>query len=508
MKLALLSSLSVALPLWRPLLALAQVQMPASPPAGTSERGSSDDAPYAPPPSPLTPAPARPLPAPPSRLEEVDPSDSDDDPLAPRVTPARDPKTDVRPQENEGEAPGQIVWQPSMDLVARGELRLQPFTRAVAGNDPRFFLTSRVRPGLAAQKDWLRALVQLEDVRFFGQAGPEDGALIGLHQGYAEAALDKGGFLRVGRQEIAYGTERLIGTRDWLMRGQAFDAVRLHLTSSHAALEWDLAGAVLEAQGPLSDNVNAVTTDDGDYLATSMLTWRVVPLLTLSPYVLFRHDGPTEDVPDFNQNIVSPGILLQGEEERWSYDLETTVQFGNDPRDGRPDNRHFAAMTAGSGSLTANLSPKATLRTTIGGSYATGDGDEVDEFNIFYASRHKFQGNMDLFALQNIIEGYVRSTLIQSKWTLFIAGHLFGLANPGARWSNSGEVTVGIDPENDSRFTGAEVDFQGSFTLAPEVELQGGYSIFVPGPAADALSTGKVQQWMYVMASLQLPPPN
>src|SRR5262249_38056339 len=93
-------------------------------------------------------------------------------------------------------------------------------------------------------------------VRFFGQfvTGLEDGRTGGprpdvdrnvfdVHQGFADFALPLGGekntlTARLGRQEFAYGTGRLIDTRDGVNLRLAFDAARLLLRAG----DWQVDG--------------------------------------------------------------------------------------------------------------------------------------------------------------------------------------------------------------------------------------------------------------------------
>jgi hypothetical protein len=67
-----------------------------------------------------------------------------------------------------------------------------------------------------------------------------------LRQGYVEFDLEgiAPARLRVGRQELAFGGERLIGPADWGM-SRTFDAIDLSLSHGRATLDLLAGSAVL-----------------------------------------------------------------------------------------------------------------------------------------------------------------------------------------------------------------------------------------------------------------------
>ena len=50
---------------------------------------------------------------------------------------------------------------------------------------------------------------------------------IAIHEAWAKMMFGKGFFGQVGRQELSYDDERLLGTHDWAATGRAHDALRL-----------------------------------------------------------------------------------------------------------------------------------------------------------------------------------------------------------------------------------------------------------------------------------------
>jgi hypothetical protein len=116
---------------------------------------------------------------------------------------------------------------------ARWEQRAGVLTNAVPASEIRRTdaVAMRTRLGVGARvKPRVRLHVQLQDSRTMGEAGTTTGNLdrVDLHQAWAE--LDSlGGWpasLRVGRQELSYGDQRLVSPLDWSNTGRAWDGVR------------------------------------------------------------------------------------------------------------------------------------------------------------------------------------------------------------------------------------------------------------------------------------------
>ncbi|NIP78292.1 MAG: alginate export family protein, partial [Gemmatimonadetes bacterium] len=101
--------------------------------------------------------------------------------------------------------------------------------------------------------------VQVQDVRVWGgELGTTDPSADGLdlHQGWLELGDAGSGALslRVGRQELAYGGERLVGALNWAQQARSFDGARLRLRPS--------AGLVLDGIGTWIGDEDAGRPDE------------------------------------------------------------------------------------------------------------------------------------------------------------------------------------------------------------------------------------------------------
>ncbi|MFW6066776.1 MAG: alginate export family protein [Myxococcota bacterium] len=403
---------------------------------------------------------------------------------------------------------GGVLWRPTIQARPRIEVRVNEYRPGPAdGYDPHF-VTMRSRIGLEGRTGPVRGFVQVQDVRNWGQVGTTavGGALTGLHQGYLELRDGERGFLRIGRQEVNYGKQRLVGALDWTSPARSFDAVRAR--GFFGDLEVETMGALLRSQQLLTTATDVLATE-GDYMATLLLTYGPADWLRIEPYVLYLHGegriDEADNVVDRVRNLASPGIRVTGDVGSFDYDVELIFQSGKDRVNGAADTiLAFAAITEIGYRLGGPL--QAALR--AGGAYASGasEGGEVDELENFFPTNHMHYGYADLFGLRNLIWGFARGDVAPRGAPLKaeLTVHLFGLANPEARWSNAGGATLGQNPGNDDRFLGAEVDLQASWTPLPHFGLSGGYAVFVPAQGARNLDNDLIQHWMYLMADTKL----
>jgi hypothetical protein len=428
--------------------------------------------------------------------------------------PASEPELLVEPEPEPkyGDQPftfktGGITWSPFLQARFRQETRLNTYGPAGAITDNQHFVTTRVRFGLGAQWKFVRGMMQIQDVRLFGtQPGSDDGSSFALHQGILELGNERG-YVRLGRQEINYGNQRMIGALDWLMSARSFDAARLHGFFGDK-LELDLFGSIVARQQTIiiDDTVEPVQveTNNGSYLATSNLSYKHNDKLYLEAYALYRHDRPNDlNSLTVKNDIVSPGLYVTGVPiERLKYTGEFTIQGGKQQNDA-----FFAFAVSGDLDYTFDAKTKPTLNG--GFAYATGasGNGKVDEFNNFYPTNHKFYGAADLFGLRNLIDAHAHVAISAPKAPVGVSlgFYNFALANPSARWSNAGGATFGVNPDNGKRNMGQEIDLIMSWNFLPGVSLAGGWTVFVPNQGAENLGNDEVTQWGFVMLGAQTP---
>ena len=396
-----------------------------------------------------------------------------------------------------------VTFTPYVQVRPRLELR---------GNDPNvapdvgFLVTNRARFGVKAQWESLDVHIQMQDVRHWGDAPPlpnDNGGFFGLHQGYATLSGDPG-FIRVGRQEVNYGDQRMIGALNWASAGRAFDALRLHGDFADGKLHIDSFGAITGSQ--------RLTGDNGNYLGTLYVTYNHSEALNLDFYLLYRHDGPDIAVaPGRDNNILAYGLRLDGDWRGLGYTTEITVEYGSTSA---PPSADFFAWAA-SGDISYGFDNGWHPNLRAGFAIASGNDGDTNEFNNFFPTNHKFYGINDLFGLRNLIEGHLRftATAPDSPVRFYAEVLQFGLQTANGRWTEAtgagGRViwdpaTSPVAPGT-TRNLGTEIDAVAAWNIMDGLTLSGGYGAFLPQDGAEARGVDEVVHFGYVMFDVKTP---
>jgi hypothetical protein len=452
-------------------------------------------------------------------IEELDGVAEDvvaEDPGAALADPAVAPSLHRAPAAGALELFG-IEWRASLEARARGEMR----QGAYVGEREQWLVSSRLRLGLEARWDVLRAFVQVQDARDFGVSpGGSSGATTGVHQGFFELG-DGASFVRVGRQEIDLGGGRLVGSLNWASPARSFDALRGRGVLGPFALDATLA--MIRVPRTVGAGATQVASE-GDVLAALAIEWSHSAFrpptdrgdadpFRLAAYLLYRHDGPTEAPPgtpdaeahrwyERHRDVGAWSLRASGRIDRWRYEIEGVLEAG--ATDGR------ALLAAGAiGELGYTIDAAWQPEIGIGASVATGEGRTgvVRELDNFFPSNHLVYGLADLFGLRNQAHGFVRVSAspiprVLSGW---IAARAFAFLDPGARWTDAPGRVIGVNAANRDAFAGVELDGELRWAPIDRFSLSAGYALFLPGGGAAALGRPDPSHFGYAMAGVTVP---
>ncbi len=332
--------------------------------------------------------------------------------------------------------------------------------------------------------------------------------------------------LKVGRQELTYGDERLIGSFDWDNIGRSFDAAKLHFEQSTFWVDAFVSRVVI----PNDNQFDQPNWDDwfsGVYGSTRCL----VPKTELQLYFLADNasSGSPKDVTTFGKgnsprDIYTVGSRFQtlpGQLDGWDLNGEFAGQFGD---------FQYAAGTPGvvNGRRLTQLAYATHIeggytfaaqdfqpRFAIGFDYASGDGNPNDnEHNTFvnlYPTNHKFYGAMDFVSWQNLLDPYFKASIVPLKGlSVALTYNAFWLASTSDFFYQVNGVPrtsggYGIHPQNGS-FAGQEVDLITTYQPKPFVQLQAGFGHYFTGDYVDQTfqtSGGSHDaNWVYLQAQL------
>ncbi|MES2427527.1 MAG: alginate export family protein [Bacteroidota bacterium] len=133
-------------------------------------------------------------------------------------------------------------------LRTRGELRDGYGTLELIGGKPAAQIAQRTRLTFNYKSSRIIFQTSIQDVRLWGQDAstitPADGSKLAIHEAWAELILsnkkdntfkvspfDYFG-IKIGRQELVYDDERLLGASDWLTQARRHDAIVFKLLQS------------------------------------------------------------------------------------------------------------------------------------------------------------------------------------------------------------------------------------------------------------------------------------
>ncbi len=371
----------------------------------------------------------------------------------------------------------------AQEVVFRGQIRPRyEYREPTSPGDERFTsMRSRLGVDAALERD-VRVFIQLQDVRFWGEEASTladfNADNLDLHQGFVEIGrfTDGPAAVRIGRQEINLGGQRLVGAVGWTQQGRSFDGARIRLNSDVGSV--DLIGYVL------SDRVGAQQDQDAHLLGA----YAVVEAGRMGDLDLYALYQKGLEVTETGQGTF--GARLAGSDGRLTYRGEASIQRGK-----RADADVAAYMLGGR--IGVGVGSRTTL--TLWYDYLSGDDDPADGttrvFDTVFATNHKFYGLADLFL--NI----PNSTANQGLQDLALKGSYrlgptvsFGLDLHSFRLAKKGALA--------SAHLGDELDATLTYAYSSNVTIQGGLSVILQDDAW--ANIGRLREnmtWTYVMIS-------
>ncbi len=366
--------------------------------------------------------------------------------------------------------------------VLSGQLRPRFEFRDPVGGGLDDFTSMRVRLGLRHRIDRdLAVFIQLQDVRIWGE---ETSPLLDyradnldLHQGYLTYRGASFDWLTttIGRMETNFGGQRLVGAVDWTQQGQSFDGVRFDVDAG--PMQWALVGYVI------SDETAPTNTADADLFGAYGTLHEIGPGM-LDLYWLYHR---VNDVTESDEHALGARYQYSGAVDgRFEFTVERGQRAGVDVsafmfggRLGRP----FA---------------DGRVTVTLWYDYLSGDDPatpEVEVFNTFFGTNHKFYGFADLFLN---IPAHTGGAGLQDM-AIKLA------ANPARR------ITAGLDLHS---FRVSEQGALSGAHLADEVDLtlthrysdnlaatMGLSRVWQDGPLGEIGRLSEDMTWFYLMLS-------
>lgn len=251
---------------------------------------------------------------------------------------------------------------------------------------------------------------------------------------------DEGVYLRAGRQELLFGSQRLIAPSDWANVRRTFQGLRGSWQGKN--FEQDLF--VVQPVVPSTNSVSSV--NDQQLFAGEWFKYRFSKNVSLDAYYLYFENGvPTaatgSDGVRGGYGVHTLGGRFVGERNGLLWDFENAIQFGR-----YANQQTVAGMSVwGLGWYFKNAPMSPTVWAYY--DYASGDsnpgqGDRHSTFNTLFPFGHTYYAGLDAFGRQNLNDFHLEFSFFPRNWVRFQGGyHVLNLDQAkDALYSTSGGV--------------------------------------------------------------------
>lgn len=359
---------------------------------------------------------------------------------------------------------------------------------AAGTNNNHHLLRTRIHADLWYQ-DKIRLFAEFLDARALGLDLPPQGTdknhadMLNLFADFKLGQfIDGPAYLRVGRQELLYGSQRLISTLDWANIRRTFQGVK---TFWHTPF-FDLDAFWVR---PMKTEPDQFDNWDKERNFTGLWgTYKAIPGQTVDLYYLNLIDNRTVSSANIRQgNILQGDSVLHtvggrwiGDHQRFFYELEGMYQFGK--RSGL-DISAFSVASGVGYHLPLPMNPQFWLRYD----FASGDKNPNDSrsstFHHLFPFGHYYLGYMDRIGRQNIHDFNAQFTLHPQPWLTFIGQyHRFYLANKRDYLYNAaGAETLRDITGQSGSHVGDEIDLRINIHLSRHHDVLVGYSKLFTG---------------------------
>jgi hypothetical protein len=302
-----------------------------------------------------------------------------------------------------------------------------------------------------------------------------------LQQGFVDFSFDLDpsihATLRVGRQELAFGSQRLVSVRDAPNVRRSFDGFRATLRVSDASIDAFVTRPVAPEHGIFDDENDEAQAFWGAY---ATLPVEAIPGFNADLYYLgFERDSGTFNQGTAREQRHSIGTRLWGVAGAWDYNVELVGQLGEF---GDADIRAWTvASDTGFTFRKLPFQPRLGLHADI----ASGDGDPNDgtlgTFNALFPKLN-YLTEAALVAPANIIDLFPTVTFALTDRLKATVGSDF-------LWRESKDDAFYTTPLNavpgtstsDGRYIGNQFDLELDWQIDRHIRLNAYYVHFFAG---------------------------
>ena len=308
--------------------------------------------------------------------------------------------------------------------------------------------------------------------------------------------------LRVGRQNLNYGDQRLIGPFGWNNVGRVFDGAKMIYKAKKIQVDAFFVNPVSPPAG-----IDRVSRDEPDYSNDFFGVYAAIDVAEkhkLEPYFLVHREqddrvrGSDGRLDDFVTKTA--GARFIGGWNNWDYAVEGAYQFGKWAND---KHRAFATHARCGYTFKKVL---WTPRLGVEYNHASGDNSPVDSknetFDNLFPTNHPHYGYIDFASWRNMDNVRLSASVKPvKKLSLATNYHYFRLDETADAWYSAGGVPIRRDRTGRSESgIGHEIDLIGKYALNKHVSFLAGYTRFIPDDFQSDTGTADSADFWYLQA--------
>ena len=322
-------------------------------------------------------------------------------------------------------------------------------------------------------------------------------------------AKEGAAYVRVGRQELLYGSQRLISTLDWANTRRTFQGVKTFWRNPKLDVDafWVRPMNVIPSGHNNFDNWDTNRNFYGLWATYKPQRGHFgdAYFLTLDNNNSGVSGGTIGTLNTGNSLVHTVGTRYIGDTNNFLYELEGMYQFGQ--RAGRDISAFAVASGTGYRFAALPMNPQMWLRYDFASGTSNG-GDRTNTgntFNQLFPFGHYYMGFLDRVGRQNIHDFNSQVTFHPQQWLTVIAQyHRFYLANKTDALYNAGGFASAQDLTGQSgSHVGDEMDLRFNIHVNRHQDVLLGYSKLWAGEYLKATKPGVSPDLFYVQYSFR-----
>ena len=338
-------------------------------------------------------------------------------------------------------------------------------------------VSQRSRIGLSYSTDRYSTRMSFQDVRVWGEEKfKTNTTFAAAHELWFRIKLNSYWAVKIGRQELKYDNQRLVGLGNFNQVGGAHDAFKLEYKKEGFSLNYVTA---FNQNKALFDGSNY---DMIGYYKTLNILWLSLENENIILSSLSIADG-SQDVnnPNSVYQRFTSGLMFNMKQNKLAFDARGFYQMGRNST-----NEEVSAFYLNGD---VHFQALKKFKVTGGIEYKSGNDpnkDSRNDFSLLVGSLHKFNGKIDYFStasttnISGLVNQYIKLDYsVNDKLKLLMDFHMF----------SSQQNYIDVVGEYD-KYLASEFDLEVKYKFAKDITISALYSIILADETTSAMNGG------------------